>query len=401
MNKVKIGEDGLARASNFTLHNSLDEGTYQDYTVYSERGHDYMENLINYYNDELNSTPILKVNSGKTQRDKHGNIIYRGEKFPAYNKPIRDSGKKQGKVLVKEGKRIGIVRFGDPSLRDNYSNEANDNFYARFGNQKGLNDKFSPLYWSAKWLWPRGDSKGKGAKPFATLKKADDEVMVEQEVKQSSSLLQAFQILLPFLKDNQQQPLLNEIRKEDDEEEDDDYEEEVEEQENDDDRDTEDSENSDDDDEEDDLEDIEKEDSVNIVKQFDEEAMIAIEPLYINVGDSDAHGDGITDEDLDKLIDNFNTNIANIKGNIHHAAMTDGFYPVKAYRLPMDVYIGDPNDKESMTKICEGQPIVKVQFRDTDIGRKLWEKRKSGTLRGVSIGARGRRVENPDYQGDD
>ncbi|ADX87942.1 hypothetical protein [Vibrio phage JSF2] len=106
----------------------------------------------------------------KVTKDDNGNLVYRGEKFVGYNKPMKDSGDKQGKVLVKDGDKIAVVRFGDPSMPDNQSEEANDNFYARFGNQKGIDDKFSPLYWSARWLWPRGEMKGKGAKEFFKLK---------------------------------------------------------------------------------------------------------------------------------------------------------------------------------------------------------------------------------------
>ncbi len=398
MKKVKIDEeDGLARASAFTtLNTSLDEGTYQDYTTYGRIGNPELNDLIDYYNDELNANPLYKKSSGKTTRDKSGNIIYRGQKFPAYNKPIKDSGKKQGKVLVKEGSRIGIVRFGDPKLRDNYSVEANDRFYARFGGQKGMNDKFSPLYWSARWLWARGSMKGKGAKPFATLKKSE----VDGEVKETEALSNLLQSLLSALKPTSPQ---KEIIKEDDDD-DDDLDDDIDEEDEQDDEfeeelDSEDEDDDEDDDDDDDEGGVEK--LISIVKQFDEEQMVAIEPLYINVGDADAHGDGISDEELDKLIDNFNANIDNIQGNIHHAEMTDGFKPIKAYRLPMDVMVGDPKDPDSLIKIPEGQPIVKVQFSKTDLGKRLWEKRKSGTLMGVSIGAKGSRVPNPDYIGED
>lgn len=140
--------------------------------------------------------------------------------------------------------------------------------------------------------------------------------------------------------------------------------------------------------------------SMQIVKQFDEEEMIAIEPLYINAGESDAHSDGITDMELDKMIDNFNKNIKNIKGNIHHTKMTEGFHPIKAYRMPLKVYIGDPKKPSEMKMIPKGQPVVEVKFANTELGKELWNKRKSGVLRGVSIGATGKRVMNPDYKKD-
>ena len=143
----------------------------------------------------------------------------------------------------------------------------------------------------------------------------------------------------------------------------------------------------------------EDENHMHIIKQFDEEEMIAIEPLYINVGEVDAHGDGITDEELDKMIDDFNKNIDNIKGNIHHSFMTDGFKPIKAYRMPFTVYVGDPKKPSEMQKVPKGLPIVEVQFAKTEIGKQQWEERKKGELRGVSIGAKGRRVKNPNYKG--
>lgn len=107
----------------------------------------------------------------KTKVDVHGLLeAAKVWAVTSHNKPMKDSGDKQGKVLVKDGDKIAVVRFGDPSMPDNQSEEDNDNFYARFGNQKGIDDKFSPLYWSARWLWPRGEMKGKGAKEFFKLK---------------------------------------------------------------------------------------------------------------------------------------------------------------------------------------------------------------------------------------
>jgi len=135
---------------------------------------------------------FLKATTEDVTRDSSGNLVYRGEKFVGYNKPMADSGKKQGKVLAKKGNEIKVVRFGDQNLDDNTTPEQNDRFYDRFGNQSGLDDPFSPLYWSAKWLWGRGKQKGKGPKPFYTLKKStettpvikafDDEQMISVEM---------------------------------------------------------------------------------------------------------------------------------------------------------------------------------------------------------------------------
>lgn len=135
----------------------------------------------------------MPTTSNVTKDDK-GNLVYRGEKFPGYNKPMKDSGNKQGKVLAKKGDQVKLVRFGDPSMPDNQSVEANDRFYARFGGQPGMTDKFSPLYWSAKWLWGKGDMKGKGAKPFYTLNKSEDSMQpiikaVNDELMQSVEIV--------------------------------------------------------------------------------------------------------------------------------------------------------------------------------------------------------------------
>lgn len=115
--------------------------------------------------------PLEKATTDDVERDDAGNIIYRGIKYPAFNTPIADRGGKQGRVLAKKGDEIKVVRFGDQSMKDNYSVEANDAYYARHGEES---DKFSAKYWSNKWLWPKGKLKGKGTKPFAELKKASE-----------------------------------------------------------------------------------------------------------------------------------------------------------------------------------------------------------------------------------
>lgn len=238
---------------------------------------------------------ISKATTTAVEKDDKGNLIYRGEKFPGYNKPIRsDREGKQGKVLAKKGDEIKVVHFGDPSMEDNYSVEANDAYYARHGEES---DIFSASYWSSKWLWPKGKLKGKGPKQFHTLKKGKD------------SLIE--------------------------------------------------------------------------ITKFNEEQMIAIEPLYCKPMDSDAHDQGMTEEEIRKMVDNINTNIHKISGNIGHVFNTDGFYFVKAWVNECECMIGSEF-------VPEGQPIIKVQFTD----ETLWSMRKTGQLQGLSIGALGVIVEN-------
>lgn len=116
---------------------------------------------------------IEKATTSDVTKDDNGNLVYRGEKFPGYNRPKKDSGGKQGKVLAKKGNEIKVVRFGDPSMADNQSVEQNDAYYARHGEET---DKFSAKYWSNSYLWPRGAQKGKGPKPFHTLNKASKQM---------------------------------------------------------------------------------------------------------------------------------------------------------------------------------------------------------------------------------
>ena len=130
---------------------------------------------------------------------------------------------------------------------------------------------------------------------------------------------------------------------------------------------------------------VEKDGKGNLVEitKFNEEQMIAIEPLYCKPMDSDAHGQGMTEEEIRKMVDNINTNINKISGNIGHVFNTDGFYFVKAWVNECECMIGSEF-------VQEGQPIIKVQFTD----ETLWSMRKTGQLQGLSIGALGVIVEN-------
>jgi len=125
------------------------------------------------------SDAALEIQDSSTdsvERDSKGNLIYRGEKFAGYNKPRKSSRKdKEGMVLVKSGNSVRVVHFGDPKLPNNQSKEANSNFYSRFEKtiKATKNDPTSPMYWSAKWLWPKGELTGKGAKPWVSLKDSE------------------------------------------------------------------------------------------------------------------------------------------------------------------------------------------------------------------------------------
>ena len=79
-------------------------------------------------------------------------ITYRGERFSGYNKPKRTPGKsKKSAVLAKEGKKIRLVRFGDPNMSIKKNNPARrKSFRARHGCDKGKISKLTAKYWSCK-----------------------------------------------------------------------------------------------------------------------------------------------------------------------------------------------------------------------------------------------------------
>lgn|SRR5574343_41904 len=125
----------------------------------------------------LHNDHLFKATTADVEKDEHGNLVYRGTKFPGYNKPIKSNREdKQGMVLAKKGNEVKVVHFGDPKLKDNYSVEANDAYYARQGEES---DVFSARYWSNEWFWPRGKLKGKGPKPFYNLKKTSMKLSLE------------------------------------------------------------------------------------------------------------------------------------------------------------------------------------------------------------------------------
>ncbi len=119
-----------------------------------------------------------------------------------------------------------------------------------------------------------------------------------------------------------------------------------------------------------------------IIKQnkFDEEQMQVIEVMYCPPEEDDLHGERMSELEIRKMVDNFNSNISNVSGNLGHIKNTDKFKPVKAWVNEVDCYIGDE-------LVVEGTPLVKIQFYDKD----LFQARKDGTLLGLSIGALGRK----------
>lgn len=116
-----------------------------------------------------------------------------------------------------------------------------------------------------------------------------------------------------------------------------------------------------------------------IIKQLDDEEMVAIEQLYITIGDIDGVGDTYASPEVCReMVRSFNQAIekGNLKANYFHKVMTEDFTVLKAWVCEVDCIIGE-------TEVKEGTPLVKVKFNN----EKAWNLRKSGDLMGVSIGA--------------
>ena len=98
--------------------------------------------------------------ASEAKRTKSG-VVYRGKKYPGFNKPKRYTGKGKYKktVLAKKGDQIKVVNYGHKDYRHNYSDEARRDYLRRSAGIRDKsgrltkNDKFSSNYWSRTDLW--------------------------------------------------------------------------------------------------------------------------------------------------------------------------------------------------------------------------------------------------------
>lgn len=124
------------------------------------------------------------------------------------------------------------------------------------------------------------------------------------------------------------------------------------------------------------------------IKQFDDEEMIAIEPLYCSVGEVDGHGDYIpTIEEMRGMVDAINkANTSEVlQSSISHVHKTAAFKLNRAWVNECECTIGD-------TVVPKGMPIAEIQFTN----KAAWKLRKSGVLLGLSIGAKAQVTEVED-----
>jgi len=78
-------------------------------------------------------------------------ITYRGERFSGYNKPKRTPGaKKKSAVLAKVGKKVKLVRFGDPKMSIKKQIPARRKIFRARHKCSTATNKLTPRYWSCK-----------------------------------------------------------------------------------------------------------------------------------------------------------------------------------------------------------------------------------------------------------
>jgi hypothetical protein len=131
----------------------------------------------------------------------------------------------------------------------------------------------------------------------------------------------------------------------------------------------------------------EEKDLVSIQK-FVEEEMTAVEIMYSYPGETDGHGEGMSKETIMKMVESANKALdeGRLSSGLFHKENRDDIEILKIWVNEVDCEIGG-------TFVPEGSALVKTKFHNPE----LWQMRKSGELGGLSIGARGNKVENKDY----
>ena len=114
-----------------------------------------------------------------------------------------------------------------------------------------------------------------------------------------------------------------------------------------------------------------------IIKQFDDEQMISIEPLYITAGTVDLHKDTAGLESIRHLVDSTNKLIdkGEMPAGLFHLHKTNVFSWERAWVQEVDAKIGD-----SIVKA--GTPLITAKWHN----KQAWEDKKSGVLGAPSIG---------------
>ena len=128
--------------------------------------HEWVQVKIATVRDRLQSVHSFMAYEAKHPREpylgKYAEIKYRGQTFPGYNQPIRNTGNSKHKkmVLAKKGDKVKLVRYGHRDYGHNINPKRKANYLKRSAgirNKSGeltMNDKFSANHWARKDLWP-------------------------------------------------------------------------------------------------------------------------------------------------------------------------------------------------------------------------------------------------------
>lgn len=134
---------------------------------------------------------------------------------------------------------------------------------------------------------------------------------------------------------------------------------------------------------------VEKSEEVMVIKQFDEEEMIAYEPLYTPPNTPDGHGEAMTADEIVNIVKDINELIAEgapLENLSHGAPIKNAWKYQEAFVSPWpECLVGD-------TVVKKGQPVLVVKYNN----ERAWELRKEGRIKGPSIGGTGVRVEVDD-----
>jgi hypothetical protein len=119
---------------------------------------------------------------------------------------------------------------------------------------------------------------------------------------------------------------------------------------------------------------------VSILKEFDDEQMISVEPIWRAAGEVDLHGDTIDIIEVRKMVDNINQKIekGTLKAGLFHIHETETYKWQRAWVQEVDAQLGE-------TFVKAGTPLISAKW----FNKKAWEDKKEGELMAPSFGGNG------------
>jgi hypothetical protein len=121
-------------------------------------------------------------------------------------------------------------------------------------------------------------------------------------------------------------------------------------------------------------------DKVELLKEYNDEEMVSIEPVWRPANEVDLHGDTIDIIEVRKMVDNINEKIEKgiLKAGLFHTHETEVFKWQRAWVQEADAQLGE-------TFVKAGTPLISAKWSN----KKAWEDKKSGKLMAPSFGGNG------------